>query len=374
MQYRDFGKTGIKVSVLGFGAMRLPQTTANGKTVFDYEESARMINRAFELGVNYFDTAPYYCDSESEIIVGRAIKGIREKLYLSTKNPIEDDSGDNFTRRLEKSLKQLDTDYIDFYHMWGISLETYTNSILAKDGPLAAAMKAKEQGLIRHLSFSFHDDPKNLAEIANSGHFESVLVQYNLLDRSNEAGIKAAHNNGLGTVIMGPVAGGRLGITTPQVTDMVKGGVKSSPELALRFVLTNTDVSCALSGMSTMAQVEENCAVAANVTPLSSEELSRIEAATAENRRLSDLYCTGCKYCMPCPFEVNIPKCFELMNYSRVLGITEYAKKEYANIGKFDWMPGKTADACTQCGECESKCPQHIKIREQLAETHNTLK
>lgn len=125
MLYRKFGNTGVMISALGFGAMRLPQKEINGKMVFDEDESIKIIHRAVELGVNYIDTAPYYCDSQSEIIVGKALKGIKNKVYISTKNPIEDDSGDNFLKRLENSLKKLDVDKIDFYHMWGINYEAF---------------------------------------------------------------------------------------------------------------------------------------------------------------------------------------------------------------------------------------------------------
>ena len=217
MQYRKFGNLDIELSILGFGAMRLPSHISKDKTVYDYEESARMMLRAYELGVNYFDTAPGYCDGESEIITGRALKGIRSKVYLSTKNPIENGSGKDFRIRLENSLKKLDTGYIDFYYMWGINLDVFENQIIKKGGPLEAARKAKEEGLIRHISFSFHDDASNLTRLIDSGCFESMLVQYNLLDRANEQGLAAAHAKGLGTAVMGPVGDGRLGLTTKQM-------------------------------------------------------------------------------------------------------------------------------------------------------------
>jgi len=140
MQYRGLGKTGVKVSALGFGAMRLPQININGNTRVDEEKSIEMIHRAFELGVNYIDTAPGYCNGESEVVVGKALKGWRDKIYLSTKNPIENASGDDWRKRLENSLKKLDTDYIDFYHMWGINWETYETKIDVKGGPLEAAL------------------------------------------------------------------------------------------------------------------------------------------------------------------------------------------------------------------------------------------
>jgi len=373
MQYRPFGNTGIEISALGFGAMRLPSKQVEGKTVFDYEESARMIQRAYELGVNYFDTAPYYCDGESEIIVGKAIKGFRDKIYLSTKNPIEDGSGEHFRERLEKSLKNLDTDYIDFYHMWGINLESYNNDINIPGGPLEAALKAKEEGLIRHICFSFHDKAENLFTLIDTGNFETLLCQYNLLDRSNEAAIAYAKEKGLGVVVMGPVGGGRLGTPSAAIANLLPGKVKSSAEIALRFVITNPGVSCALSGMGTMAMVEENARIASNVEPLSQEELLQINGSMEENKKMADLYCTGCNYCMPCPHDVNIPLNFQLMNYHRVYGITQYAKEQYAQIGKFDWMKGKNAAACIECGICEEKCPQKLEIRKQLKETAAAL-
>jgi predicted aldo/keto reductase-like oxidoreductase len=373
MQYRPFGKTGINISSLGFGAMRLPQKNQDGKLIFDHEEGVRIIHRAFELGVNYIDTAPYYCDHESEIIVGKALKGWREKVYLSTKNPIEDASGEHYRERLEKSLKKLDTDHIDFYHMWGISLEAFEQKINVKDGPLMQAMQAKSEGLIRHISFSFHDKPENLFTLIDTGYFETVLCQYNMLDRSNEAAIAHAHEKGLGVVVMGPVGGGRLGVPSEVIQKLIPGGAKSSAELALRFVLTNPNITCALSGMGNLQMVEENTVVASNVAELSEAEISALNGAMEQNRKLADLYCTGCSYCMPCPEEVNIPLNFQLMNYHRVYALTDYARQEYKKIGTNPWMTGKRAEECIECGQCEEKCPQHLNIREQLKETAAAL-
>lgn len=373
MQYRSFGKDGPKISALGFGAMRLPSRNVDGKTVYDEEKSIRMIRRAIELGVNYVDTAPKYCEGQSEIIVGKALKGLRDKVMLSTKNPIDDASGANWRKRLEKSLRQLDTENVDYYHMWGIGWETYTKEIDIPNGPLTEAFRAKEEGLIRHLSFSFHDEPQSMFKLIDTGCFETVLCQYNLLDRSNEDAIAYAHEKGLGVVIMGPVGGGRLGAPSETIQNLLPGKSQSSAQLAMRFVLANPNVSCALSGMETLDMVEENAKVAANDTPLTDAELSSIEASMAENRKMADLYCTGCNYCMPCPHGVNIPKNFELMNYHRVYGLTDHARSEYQKIGTVEWMSGKKADACTDCGVCEPKCPQHIQIRKQLRETAATL-
>ena len=375
MQYTEFGKTGIQVSRLGFGCMRFPSREVDGKKVFDEEESIRMMHRAMEVGVNYFDTAPGYCEKQSEIIVGKALKGRRDKVYLSTKYPSEEASGDDLERKLETSLKKLDTDYIDFYHMWGISLKTFVERLDTPDGPMARARKLRDAGVIRHISFSFHDAPENMIEIIRRGEgvFASVLCQYNLLDRANEDAIAYAHEQGLGVTIMGPVGGGRLGAPSKVIQDLLPGKVQSSAEMALRFVMNNRNVNIALSGMSSMDMVEENAAVASNMEPLTQEEEARIAASLEENRRLADLYCTGCNYCMPCPKGINIPEIFKMMNYHRVYGLTKFARDNYARIGKEPWLNFQNAAACVQCGACEKKCPQHLHIREQLRAAHEAL-
>lgn len=365
MQYREFGRSGAKVSILGFGAMRMPENES---------EAIRVIHRALDLGVNYVDTAPYYMEKTSEVTVGKALKGRRDKVYLSTKNPIEDASGENWRARLEKSLRQLDTDYIDFYHMWGISWKEFEEKINVPNGPLDAAAKAREAGLIRHLSFSFHDKPENLFKLIDTGLFETMLVQYNLLDRSNEEAIAYASEKGLGVAIMGPIGGGRLGGASEVIESLIPGGVKSSPEIALRFVLSNPHVDVALSGMGSIQMVEENVAVASRTDALSRDELRRIQESLEENQRLADLYCTGCNYCMPCPNDVNIPVNFRLMNYFRVYGLKDFARKSYALLGTPGYhRKGKKAEECLECGECEPKCPQKLPIIAQLKETAREL-
>jgi predicted aldo/keto reductase-like oxidoreductase len=381
MLYRQFGNTGISMSTLGFGAMRLPMSEADGGKTVDYDKAVPMIRRAFELGVNYIDTAPGYCNRDSEVAVGKALKGWRDKVYLSTKNPIEDNSGDHWRQRLEGSLKKLDVDCIDFYHMWGINLKSFREDIDIKGGPIDAAKKALDEGIIKHLSFSFHDDPKNMIPIIDSGYFTSVLCQYNLLDRSNEDSIAYAREKGLGVVVMGPVGGGRLGTPSAAIRGMLERDVKSTAEMALRFVLANDNVTVALSGMQTMDMVEENAKVAGIEGPLTAEELARVAAMLEENKRLAELYCTGCKYCMPCPQGINIPRVFELMNYHKIYGLTDYAKSDYAKLmvplseRTEGWYreQGLDASQCVECGQCEAKCPQHLKIIEQLKETHATL-
>lgn len=372
MQYRDFGNTGIKVSALGFGAMRLPEKEIKGEYHVDEEESVKIIQRAFGFGLNYIDSTYFYCYSQSERTVGKALKGWRDKVYLSTKMPTGavERKGD-YRRFLEERLKKLDVEDIDFYHFHGLNEERFKNTVLKYD-LLREAQKAKDEGLIKHISFSFHDKPEVMKRIIDVGIFESVLCQYNLLDRSNEEAMTYAKEKGLGVAVMGPVGGGRLA-SSGILKGILTGSVKSTPELALRFVLANENVSVALSGMGSMPMVEENLRVASLSRPLSNEELETIEAFIKERRKKEEITCNMCEYCQPCPSQVAISRIFELMNYYRVYGLKEYALSEYQTIGSGEKDEREKADACTECGRCEEQCPQKIEIIDKLKEIHQVL-
>ena len=201
-----------------------------------------------------------------------------------------------------------------------------------------------------------------------------MTVQYNLLDRRNEIPIAHANASGMGVIVMGPVGGGRLAAPSEQIRRLIPTPVASNAEVALRFVLSNPNVTCAISGMNTVEMVEENAAVASREAPLTLGERKAVEAALAEVTRLSELYCTGCRYCMPCPNEVNIPENFRLMNLHRLYGLTDYARAGYKHMSNPDRPKrGKKAEDCLECGECEPKCPQNIPIMEQLKEVAKEL-
>lgn len=370
MQYRVLGRTGLRVSALGFGTMRFKMVDGH----VDQDLAVQALHRAMDLGVNYFDSAVGYCNSESEIVLGKALKGRRDGKVISTKYPPWDRSltADDCRQVIEQSLSRLDVDVIDVYHMHSLDWET-AQKVLAKGGAVDGARKAKEEGLVTHLGFSFHDDPKRMLDIIEvAPDFDVVTCQYNLLDRANEESMASAHDQGLGVVVMGPVGGGRLGFPSEQLQGMLPGGTKSTPEVALRFVLANPNVSVALSGMNSAEMVEENAATASRESALSEDERQAIVEALAENRRLAELYCTGCGYCMPCPNGVNIPENFRLMNLHRVWGLTAPARDRYQRFGP-DRENNLNAGACVECGQCEPKCPQKIAIIEQLKETHSAL-
>lgn len=375
MKYNDFGKTGEKISALGFGCMRFPEYKKDEKNYVDQDKVDEMIAYAYENGVNYFDTAPYYCNSNSEAALGHAVKNFRDKILISTKNPVGDiKSADDYRRFLEQSLKRLGTDYIDFYHFWGINKGSYDDGIL-KYNLLEAAAKAKEEGLIRHISFSFHDDPKVIKYIIDTSEahgvkMESMLCQYNLLDRSNEEMIAYAQSKGLGTVAMGPVGGGRLAAPTDLYAKLTGKPSIATYELAFKFCLGNPSLNCALSGMQNLDMVQKNVKVASDNTAFSEEEWEQLGVAMEEIKKFSELYCTGCKYCQPCPVDINIPRIFEMYTYFNVYGLKDHAKSMMRDYLEHK---GKTFADCKKCGLCEKKCPQHLAIREQLEKVCKVL-
>ena len=374
MQYRKFGNTGVNISALGFGCMRLPEIQCDdGTWTVDQEKVNEMMLRAYELGVNYFDTALYYCHHNSEIAIGKALKPFRDKVYVSTKCPLDlVKKTEDFETILDKSLAKLDMEYVDFYHFWGIDQKEF-DEIIVPLGLLEEAERLKKIGKIRHISFSFHDKPEALKHIIDNGpQLESVLLQYNLLDRANEEMIHYAREKGLGVVVMGPVGGGRLAAPT-ELAQKLGSGNLNTYELALRFVLGHPGVCCALSGMQTVTMVEQNTAVASLEVPMTREQWKQAGESMENLKKFSELYCTGCAYCQPCPKGIEIPKIFQAYTYHNVYGLSETAKKAYQRYVNDEKKPGATSKDCIGCGFCESKCPQKLSIRDLLKKVEPIL-
>jgi len=358
MQYRDFGSTGVKVSALGFGAMRLPVFGEGDNEKVNLDKAVPVIQRALDLGINYIDSAWAYHNGTSEAAVGEAIAGRdRSSLYISTKNPLDTDLKE-WRKRLDIQLERLKTDYIDFYHFHGLMWREFTKKVLP-EGYLKELQRAKDQGLIRHISFSCHDNPRNMTKLIDTGEFSSMLVQYNLLHRLNDQAIAHAREKGMGVAVMGPVGGGRIAF----LSRLKPREGRTVPELALRFVWANPNISVALSGMSDTAMVEENAATADIEGPLTKVENEDIQIMLDQLDGLEDLYCTGCGYCMPCPNGVDIPTNFLLLNYARYYTFGDGIEQAY-NLGL---KPAKaSADFCIECEECLEKCPQNIPIPERM--------
>lgn len=369
MQYRPLGNTGKMISALSFGAMRLP-TAEDGRVKMD--EAVELMRHAFKLGVNYVDSAYHYHGGEADVAVGKAIKGWRERgVWVCSKNTHRSDDGDEWRRRLDECLTRMDEPDLDVYLFHSISLDNW-KEMRRPGGAVDAALKAKDEGLFKHLGFSCHDVPGHVKEIMKSGLMEVAVLQYNLLNRSNEPVIEYAREHGIGINVMGPIAGGLLVGFSDEIRKMMPGTVKSTAELALRFVLSNPGVSSAMSGMGKIREVEENVATASREEPLTDDERAGFLAAMEENKKILGLYCTGCNYCMPCPNGVNIPFNFEAMNIYRVWGLLDLAKSLYGSMGP-EGDENLMASACVECRECEPKCPQHIPIAEKLKEVAKIL-
>jgi predicted aldo/keto reductase-like oxidoreductase len=381
MQYRPYGNLGFEVSALGFGAMRLPHLEDG---TCDYERAVPLLRRGLDLGITYIDTAYVYINGTSEVAVGQAITGYdRDALHIATKIPVDteqDARGDVWRRKLEESLRRLDADYIDVILFHSFTWARFDNWVRGPGMALEAAQEARAEGLVRHIGFSSHDTTENVIRLIDTGEFEAMLVQYNYLDRHNEPAMARAAARGMGVAVMGPLAGGRLATPEGIVVDQEGTLEMDTPELALRFVWDNPHVSVALSGMNAMSQIEQNAASASRVAALSDAERAQVQQLFERNRRLADLYCTGCGYCMPCPNGVNIPENFRYMNWYHVWGLEEEARQAYAQLSEEGtWQPwagrieGLQAEACLRCGECEPKCPQNIPIMDQLEEVAETL-
>jgi len=370
MQYTTLGKTGLKVSRLGFGAMRLPMVGEGSEARVNRELAIPMMRYAFEHDVNYIDTAVGYCNSDSQRVVGEALKGWRDRIIVSTKNHDYGQEEKVWWKNLEDSLDRLGVDYLDIYNHHGVNDALFVNDLLPR---VARWMfKARDQGLVKHVGVSFHDNNGALMKIVEAGYPEVITLQYNILDRQLEEGIALAHEKGIGIVVMGPVAGGRLGQPSEALENILPG-IRRTPELALRFVLANPGVHIALSGMSTLDQVKENVRVCSDNMGLTEKDLAAIHEHVAHLRAMLDLYCTGCRYCMPCPSGVDIPGIFEAYNNARMFGLWDAARELYAHLVRGDWPGHSSAAACTECGTCEPKCPQHIEIGKKLKEVHAAL-
>lgn len=365
MQKRIMGKTGVNVSVLGFGAMRFPTIqNEEGKTVINEEQAIHMLRYAIDQGVNYVDTAYPYHEGQSEILVGKALKdGYREKTFIATKSPVWaiKKEGD-FERILEEQLHKLDVEYIDFYLLHALNLERFNNVVLKFD--LINKMKeAKEKGIIRHMGFSFHDNSEAFRTIVDSTDaWDFCQIQMNYIDINNQATIKGmeyAASKGMGIIIMEPLLGGKLANPPKNVANVLDNS-KSPVEWALDFLWNRPEVSIILSGMSDMQQTKDNIVYAnrSSVDMLREEELSMLSHAKEIYETMALVSCTKCEYCMPCPFGLQIPKTFEAYNKTATSGMEE-ARNLYNSIEV-------KADSCQKCHMCEEVCPQGIKISEVM--------
>ena len=326
MEYKILGKTGLKVSVMGFGGIPIQRIDAAGTRV--------LMEKLAENGVNYIDTARGYTVSESYL--GEALEGIRDKFILATKSMGR--TKEAMAADIDISLKNLRTDYIDLYQCHNPNMDQL-DQILAPGGALEALLEAKEAGKIGHLGLTAH----SLAVFERALELpwvEPIMFPYNIVETHGLDLIAKCREKNIGFIDMKPLAGGALEDAT----------------LAIRYVLANPDVTLTIPGMADVSELDQNLAAAADCSPLTEAELTKIEAVRKE---LGTQFCRRCNYCAPCAVGINIPSVFLFEGYMSRYGLAEWA------LGRYETLPKKASD-CIECGQCETRCPYHLPIRQML--------
>ena len=368
MKYRALGKTGVNVSALGFGAMRLP--TKGTETEVDEAAAVQMIRYAVDRGVNYVDTAYMYHGGNSERVVGKALQdGYREKVFLATKLPhwnvvrLAD-----CDRLFDEQLARLRTDRIDFYLLHCLQKEPWAK--VRELGVLDWMTNMRSRGRIGHIGFSFHDDFELFAEIVDAYDWEFCQIQYNFVGEGVQAGTKGlryAAAKSLGVIVMEPLFGGTLANPPQPIWEIWNNNHhRHRPaDVALRWLWNKPEVSLVLSGMSNLEQVRLNIesACRSGVGCLEEDEATVVSLVQREYKKLSPIPCTKCGYCLPCPQGVNIPLNFELYNSAAVF------QGNSITLGRnmYNFLPeAEKAKTCAACGSCEEKCPQQIEIGKMM--------
>lgn len=365
MEYRKMENVGTKTSLLGFGCMRFP-TNEDGS--IKEEETLAMIDKAYQAGVNYFDTAYPYHGGKSEGVTGKALARYpRDSYYLATKLPIWEvnkleDAEHIFTQQLERLQKE----YVDFYLLHALNKERWET--IKRLHIIEYCEKLKAEGKIRYLGFSFHDNYEVFEEIITSYAWDFCQIQLNYMDKDTQAtlkGVELAERLHIPMVIMEPVKGGSLAQLPTDISKLFREMRPDATDSswALRYVASFSNVKVVLSGMSDMKQVEDNLKTFTDFEELSKQEQEKVEqVAQALHSRVQN-GCTGCKYCMPCPAGVNIPGSFQVWNEYHVYQNEQDTKNSWTREIPQEARP----ENCIKCGKCERVCPQKIAIRDDLA-------
>lgn len=361
MECRKFGKTDLNPSILGFGMMRLKRREDGS---LDEQWAIDTLRYAIDRGLSYVDTAYAYGDSER--VTGLCLQdGYREKVMLASKLPVRMmKCAEDFDRILNEQLERLQVDCIDAYLLHALNRDTWDNCI-EKFRIFEQAEKAKAEGKIKYLGFSFHDTLDTFRRILNGyDKWDFCQIQLNYMDVDYQAGVqglKEAHEKGLAVVIMEPLRGGSLANVPPEVAEMLPG---APVETALNFLWNMPEVNVVLSGMSEWEQVEQNLAYAdrAYAGMLTETQVRAAEAAGEKMRQYLSIPCTGCNYCNICPQDIGIPEVFALQNQRLADGDHLTAGQKYRGLGE------RNASRCIGCGACVKQCPQNIDIPRKLAD------
>lgn len=358
---------GCEISRLGYGGMRFPK---NGDEV-DVEEAVKLLRKAYDMGVNYFDTAVVYHKGESEKIFGKAFEIYdRSSYYLADKMSIwvckdEQEMKDLF----ERQLKTLKTDYIDFYLVHSLNRNHYQK--VKEFHCVEFLQEMKRQGKIKHLGFSFHDTYPVFTQILNDYDWDFVQIQLNYLDWQNQGAeqlYRELEKRNLPCMVMEPVRGGYLATLDEQRAKpfLELEPNRSIASWAIRWVESLPQVTVVLSGMSDMAQLEDNVAMMTNFEPMNEKELEAVSKVVEEIRKVNDIPCTGCRYCMDCPMGVDIPEIFAIYSRLKIFGKDKSFVEDYKEVME----NGNGAEHCVGCQQCMNHCPQSIEIPDKLAMIH----
>lgn len=349
MEKRILGRTGWRISTIGFGGIKLPQISQ--------KECDLLLNQALDLGINFIDTADCYGDSEEKI--GKALWKRRKEFYLSTKIDERDSTG--VSKKLERSLQRLRTEYLDLVLFHDVRESEYGR--LFKEDGLMALEKAKKEGKLREIGISIHHSLSIMRKAIESGYFSVLMIAYSPLDEDRLTSdlIPFAHRNGVGLIAMKPLAGGRLGEGKGWNRALFNG--ESSAQISLRYILTNPYITCTIPGMIHLNELRENVAVSENPRTLTPDEIRNLMNWIGG---IGKGFCRNCGYCLPCPVGISIPDIFRLEGYAIQYGLKSWAKEQYQNLS----LKG---DSCTSCEECLSRCPYEVPIPERLKEIHKNL-
>lgn len=326
MEYRELGKTGLLISRLGFGGIPIQKIDAAGTKV--------LMQELVKAGINYIDTARGYTVSESYL--GEALEGIRDKFVLATKSMAR--TKEAMEQDIQTSLGNLRTDYIDLYQVHNPSMEQL-DQVIAEGGALEALQQAKAEGKIRHIGLTAHST-EVFERAIELPWVETIMFPYNIVEQQGAELIHRCAEKGIGFICMKPLAGGAI----------------ENGSLAIRYILNNPDVTVVIPGMYDVSEIEKNKAAADDISPMSEAEQAEIEQV---KEQLGTNFCRRCNYCAPCTAGINIPSVFLFDGYLSRYGLEGWARERYQTLAV-------KADACVECGECETRCPYHLPIREML--------
>ncbi len=366
MKYVKYGKTNKEVSVVGFGGLRFDLTKSN-------EENAELVKYAYDKGINYFDTAPGYCDDRSEDILGVAFRQLlkegKKDFYISTKGkPTVYDTSEKAISAVKKSIKRLGVDKIDFYNVWCLRKMEHYELAMKKGGQYEGLLKCKEEGLIDHIVFSSHQPGDEVVEVLNQNNFEGVTMGINILNFSYRwNGVDHAYKNSYGVVAMNPLSGGSIPNHEKELSFLASKG-ETATQAALRFNITCPQITITLVGFGSKEDIDDACKIADTGKIFNDDDINELKNKLGKD--MNEI-CTGCGYCKECPMEINIPGYMLLYNEKQMFKKTNEEMidlvygLEYWNYSS---NTKKFAADCIQCGKCQEECTQHLSIMDRLRE------